>query len=78
MKDVILYEGIPTQFNLYFYESGGFGKGTSVMNTMVAVQGVSGSAWAAASARTPTDRRRWLVSRRSAPTRKMWSARCSG
>jgi hypothetical protein len=38
--------------------SGGFGKGTSAMSTVVAVQGVSGSAWAAASAQTPTSGRR--------------------
>jgi hypothetical protein len=58
--------------------SGSFGKVTSAMSTVVVVQGVSDSAWAAASARTPTGGRRWLVGRRSAPARRMLSVRRSG
>jgi hypothetical protein len=58
--------------------SGSIGKGTSAMSTVVAVYGVSSSVWAVASTQTPTGRRRWLVRRRSAPVRRMRSARCSG
>jgi hypothetical protein len=58
--------------------SGGFVNGTSTTSTVVAVQGVSSSAWATSSARTPIDERRWLVRRCSAPARRMRSVRRSG